>query len=103
MKSDLMSESLFKAPDIALIDGGIMSATLGVMLKRLNPELTIQIIEGLPQVAQESSRAWNNAGTGHSALCEMNFTPERDDDSIDISKATASFSSSKHRNISGVI
>lgn len=76
-----------------------MSATLGMMLKRLNPELTIQIIEALPQVALESSHAWNNAGTGHAALCELNYTPESDDGSIDISKAvqiTKQFETSKH-------
>jgi malate dehydrogenase (quinone) len=87
MKTDLVSESLFLDPDIALIGGGIMSATLGMMLKQLNPELTIQIIEALPQVGQESSHARNNAGTGHAALCELNYTPERTDGSIDISKA----------------
>jgi len=99
MKTDLVSESLFKDPDIALVGGGIMSATLGIMLKLLNPELTIQIIEALPQVAQESSHAWNNAGTGHAALCELNYTPEKTDGSIDISKAikiNQQFETSKH-------
>ena len=99
MKNDLITQSLFKHPDIALIGGGIMSATLGVMLKRLNPELTIQIIEALPQVGQESSHAWNNAGTGHAALCELNYTPELADGSIDISKAVqvnTKFQTSKH-------
>lgn len=99
MRAERQSESLFKDPDIALIGGGIMSATLGVMLKQLNPALTIQIIEALPQVAQESSHPWNNAGTGHAALCELNYTPERADGSIDISKAvqiTQQFETSKH-------
>lgn len=99
MKTDLVSASLFKAPDIALIGGGIMSATLGMMLKRLNPKLTIQIIETLSQVGQESSDPWNNAGTGHAALCELNYTPERADGSIDISKAlqiNEQFEISKH-------
>ena len=99
MKNDLITQSLFKHPDIALFGGGIMSATLGVMLKRLNPELTIQIIEALPQVGQESSHAWNNAGTGHAALCELNYTPELADGSIDISKAVqvnTKFQTSKH-------
>lgn len=64
-----------------------MSATLGMMLKGLDPELTIQIIESLPLVAQESSNAWNNAGTGHAALCELNYTPEEAHGKIDISKA----------------
>ncbi|MBS1590045.1 MAG: malate dehydrogenase (quinone) [Bacteroidetes bacterium] len=74
-------------PDIVLIGGGIMSATLGTLLKLLNPQLSIQIFERLDQVAQESSAAWNNAGTGHSGFCELNYTSEKQDGSIDISKA----------------
>lgn len=64
-----------------------MSATLGVMLKELQPDLTIHVIERLDTVAAESSDAWNNAGTGHSAFCELNYTPQKDDGSIDCSKA----------------
>ena len=64
-----------------------MSATLGVLLKELHPEVTIAIYERLDKVAAESSDAWNNAGTGHSALCELNYTPEGKDGKIDISKA----------------
>jgi malate:quinone-oxidoreductase len=64
-----------------------MSATLAVMLKELDPGLDITIFEILDSPAQESSNAWNNAGTGHAALCELNYTPERMDGSIDISKA----------------
>lgn len=73
--------------DVVLIGGGIMSATLGVFLKELNPNCSIEIHERLSAVALESSNAWNNAGTGHSALCELNYTPEKEDGSIDISKA----------------
>ena len=73
--------------DVALIGAGIMSATLGVFLKELQPDLTIEIYERLDKVAGESSDAWNNAGTGHSALCELNYTPENEDGSIDIEKA----------------
>ncbi|AIZ64275.1 malate:quinone oxidoreductase [Hymenobacter sp. DG25B] len=73
--------------DIVLIGAGIMSATLGMMLKELRPELTIAIFERLDVAAAESSDAWNNAGTGHSAFCELNYTPEKADGSIDISKA----------------
>jgi len=76
-----------KPIDVALIGGGIMSATLGTLLKQLEPTWNIQIFERLPQVALESSNPWNNAGTGHSALCELNYTPERADGSIDISSA----------------
>jgi malate dehydrogenase (quinone) len=73
--------------DVILIGAGIMSATLGVLLKELDPTLKISIFERLDLAASESSDAWNNAGTGHSAFCEMNYTPERADGSIDTSKA----------------
>jgi len=73
--------------DVALIGGGIMSATLGAFIKQLQPDWSIQIFERLGDVALESSNPWNNAGTGHSALCELNYTPEKADGSIDISSA----------------
>src|SRR3984885_1305319 len=74
-------------PDIILIGAGIISATLAVFLKELDPSLAIEIFETLDGAALESSDAWNNAGTGHSALCELNYTPERPDGSIDTAKA----------------
>ncbi|MFT3932123.1 MAG: malate:quinone oxidoreductase [Chitinophagaceae bacterium] len=74
-------------PDIVLIGAGIMSATLGVMLKQLNPAFKIQVLERLDSVALESSDAWNNAGTGHSAFCELNYTPEGEDGTVSIKKA----------------
>ncbi|HEY4267440.1 MAG TPA: malate dehydrogenase (quinone) [Galbitalea sp.] len=64
-----------------------MSATLGTLLKQLEPDWDIRIFERLPALALESSNPWNNAGTGHSALCELNYTPERADGSIDITSA----------------
>jgi malate dehydrogenase (quinone) len=73
--------------DVLLVGAGIMSATLAVILKELDPSLKIEIYEVLGSPAQESSNAWNNAGTGHAALCELNYTPEKSDGSIDISKA----------------
>ena len=73
--------------DVVLMGAGIMSATLGMILKELNPEITIQIFERLEVAGTESSDAWNNAGTGHSAFCELNYTPQKADGSIDISKA----------------
>lgn len=76
-----------KKKDILLIGAGIMSATLGILLHKLMPDASIAIYERLDQVGAESSDAWNNAGTGHSAFCELNYTPEREDGSIDISKA----------------
>ncbi len=84
--------------DFTLIGAGIMSATLGVLLKQLMPEATIAIYERLDRVGAESSDAWNNAGTGHSAFCELNYTPLREDGSVDISKAlkiSSSFEISK--------
>src|SRR6516164_8372624 len=74
-------------PDVILVGAGIMSATLGVFLKELEPALNISMVETLDGAAPESSDAWNNAGTGHAANCELNYTPERSDGSIDISKA----------------
>jgi malate dehydrogenase (quinone) len=73
--------------DVVLIGAGIMSATLGVFLKELAPTLSIAMFETLEDCGLESSEAWNNAGTGHAANCEMNYTPERPDGSVDISKA----------------
>ena len=82
-----MSDKLPEHTDVVLIGAGIMSATLGILLKELDPDLTIKIIERLEMVAGESSDAWNNAGTGHSAFCELNYTPELENGDIDISKA----------------
>lgn len=73
--------------DVILIGAGIMSATLGTLLKELVPEWEIKVFEKLENAGEESSNEWNNAGTGHSALCELNYTPEKSDGSIDISKA----------------
>ena len=72
---------------MALIGGGIMSATLGTMLKQLQPDWSIQVFEKLGNAAEESSNPWNNAGTGHSALCELNYTPQQPDGSIAIAGA----------------
>ncbi|KQT97811.1 malate:quinone oxidoreductase [Sanguibacter sp. Leaf3] len=75
--------------DVVLVGGGIMSATLGSIIRLVEPTWSIRIYERLDAVAQESSNAWNNAGTGHAALCELNYTPEKADGSIDITKAVA--------------
>ncbi len=72
--------------DAVLIGAGIMSATLAVLLKQLQPGMTIEIFEKLDLAAEESSNAWNNAGTGHAALCELNYTPTKNGH-VDISKA----------------
>ncbi len=73
--------------DVVLAGAGIMSATLGMLLKELQPNITIHIFERLDNAAAESSDAWNNAGTGHSAFCELNYTPQLPDGSVDIQKA----------------
>lgn len=73
--------------DVILIGAGIMSATLGTLLKELVPEWEITVFEKLGNTGEESSNEWNNAGTGHAALCELNYTVEKADGSIDISKA----------------
>lgn len=77
-------ENKFEA---VLIGAGIMSVTLAAILKQVEPTWRIVVVERLSAVAQESSNGWNNAGTGHSALCELNYTPEAADGSIEISKA----------------
>ena len=68
--------------DVVLIGGGIMSATLGTLLTRLKPGVSIKLIERLGDVALESSNPWNNAGTGHAALCELNYMPDSKDGSL---------------------
>ncbi len=73
--------------DVLLIGGGIMSASLGTLLHDLQPDWKQLMVEKLDGVALESSNGWNNAGTGHSANMELNYTPERPDGSIDYSKA----------------
>lgn len=78
-----------RTTDVLLVGAGIMSATLGVLLKKLEPGLTVEVFERLDRAAAESSDAWNNAGTGHSGFCELNYTPERPDGSVDVSKAVA--------------
>lgn len=73
--------------DVVLIGAGIMSGTLGTLIKEILPEQSITIFEAQNAVATESSNEWHNAGTGHAALCELNYTAEKADNSIDITKA----------------
>ena len=73
--------------DVILIGAGVMSATLGSLLKELVPSWKITVFEKLSSAGEESSNEWNNAGTGHAALCELNYTAQKPDGSIDISKA----------------
>ena len=76
-----------KIVDALLVGAGAMSTTLAMMLNKLDPSLKICIVERLDQVAHESTDGWNNAGTGHAAYCELNYTPEAEDGDVDISKA----------------
>lgn len=73
--------------DVALVGGGVMSATLGTFLQQLEPEWSIGLFENLDRAGLESSDPWNNAGTGHSALCELNYSPAGPDGSVDPKKA----------------
>lgn len=76
-----------KKVDVLMVGGGIMSATLAVWLNELEPSWSMEMVERLDGVAEESSNGWNNAGTGHSALAELNYTPEDKNGNVDISKA----------------
>ncbi|MFZ1344167.1 malate dehydrogenase (quinone) [Thiothrix eikelboomii] len=75
--------------DVLLVGAGIMSATLGVLLKQLDPTLKLAIVEQLDDVAQESTSGWNNAGTGHAAYCELNYTQQNPDGTVNADKAFA--------------
>ncbi|MEI8019301.1 MAG: malate:quinone oxidoreductase, partial [Schlesneria sp.] len=84
-------------PDVVLIGSGIMSANLGVMLKLLEPRLSIQLYEVTEDLAQESSDGWNNAGTGHAGICELSYTPTRETDgSVNVAKAVEIFEQFDH-------
>src|SRR3954467_8070226 len=76
-------------PDVVLVGGGIMSATLAALLGVVAPQWTGTVFESAADVAGESSQAWNNAGTGHAALCELNYTPAGPDGRVDPAKAVA--------------
>ncbi|MBO0864928.1 MAG: malate:quinone oxidoreductase, partial [Mycobacterium sp.] len=88
LRRTVVSDSAAAAKtDVVLVGAGIMSATLGALLRRLQPDWSITLVERLDGVAAESSGSWNNAGTGHAGLCELFYTPEQPDGSIDIGKA----------------
>lgn len=78
-----------KSVDVLLVGAGAMSTTLGTLLKQLDPSLNILMVERLDGIAQESTDGWNNAGTGHAAYCELNYTAEMEDGQVNIEKATA--------------
>ncbi len=76
-----------KSVDVLLVGAGAMSSTLAMILKQLDPNLKVCVVERLKSVAKESTDGWNNAGTGHAAYCELNYTPQDDNGDVDISKA----------------
>ncbi|WP_280140171.1 malate dehydrogenase (quinone) [Azotobacter beijerinckii] len=82
----LMAQKNYEV-DVVLVGAGIMSATLGVLLKELDPGIKLEIIEMQDSDALESSNPWNNAGTGHAGLCELNYTPQAADGSVKAQKA----------------
>ncbi len=73
--------------DAVLVGAGVMSSTLAVLLKELDPQLKVLIVEKLSQPGLESSYALNNAGTGHAGNCELNYTPLKPDGRIELEKA----------------
>ncbi len=75
--------------DVLLVGGGVMSATLGTMLMQLDPALKVKMVERLDHVAHESTDGWNNAGTGHAGYCELNYTPQKADGSVEVKRALA--------------
>ncbi|MEM7624819.1 MAG: malate dehydrogenase (quinone) [Planctomycetota bacterium] len=84
-------------PDVLLIGSGIMSATLGAMLRHLDPSLSIELYEGADDFALEASNGWNNAGTGHAGICELSYTPNRGEDGeVDVAKAIEIFHQFEH-------
>jgi len=87
LENALMTQHDSEAVDLVLVGAGIMSATLAVLLKELDPNIRLEIVELQESGAVESSNPWNNAGTGHAGLCELNYTPDSKDGSIDIKKA----------------
>lgn len=76
-----------KKTDVLLVGGGVMSATLGTLLHKLDPQLQLTMVERLDQVAHESTDGWNNAGTGHAGNCELNYTPQNEQGVVEIERA----------------
>lgn len=82
-----MKNPYVETVDVALIGGGIMSATLATVLQQLRPDWSLVMYEREEEIATESSGDWNNSGTGHGGLCELNYTPQNEDGSIQTTKA----------------
>lgn len=76
-----------KEIDVLLVGGGVMCATLGTLLNKLDPSLSLTMVERLDHVAHESTDGWNNAGTGHAGYCELNYTPQGSQGDVAIERA----------------
>lgn len=95
--NDRVTAHIIETPDVVLVGSGIMSSTLAVMLKRLDPRLRVQIVEVASELAREASDGWNNAGTGHAGVCELSYTPSRGPDGrVPISRALKIFEQFEH-------
>ncbi|MFQ3224150.1 MAG: malate dehydrogenase (quinone) [Lentimonas sp.] len=93
----MKSKTHIENPDVILIGSGIMSATLGAVLKELDPSLRIQLYEVTDGLAREASNGWHNAGTGHAGLCELSYTPDYGaDGEVDVNKAIEIFHQFEH-------
>lgn len=75
--------------DVLLVGGGVMSATLGTLLNKLDPSMQLAMVERLDRVAHESTDGWNNAGTGHAGYCELNYTPQTTQGDVEVARALA--------------
>lgn len=73
--------------NIIVVGAGVLSTTFSSMIKELEPNWNIKLYERLDRPGLESSNERHNAGTGHAALCELNYTVLQPDGSIDIEKA----------------
>lgn len=97
LEAEGIAASIIEAPDIVLVGSGSMSSTLAVMLKRLDPRLRIQMFEVTTELASEASEGWNNAGIGHAGICEMSYTPDRDQEGrVPIARALRIFEQFEH-------
>lgn len=93
----MISKDHIKDPDVILIGSGIMSATLGAVLKELDPSLRIQLYELTEELSLEASNGWHNAGTGHAGLCELSYTPDYGPDGeVDVAKAIEIYHQFEH-------
>ncbi|NMT64961.1 malate:quinone oxidoreductase [Marinobacter orientalis] len=72
--------------NVIIIGAGIMGTTFATLAKEMVPDLDITILERLDGPGEGNSSAFWNAGTGHEANCELNYTPV-DEEVISVEKA----------------